>query len=255
MSQPRRLPTAGSPRRRRAVSVRWVLLGLALAAMGLVGVGTLAEALRPPPRGNQEAMPARGQELTPDPREEVDCTLPRPREDRPRHPDRVIGPAGPVLDVSSGTLLDCPQTFDELRVRLQGEVIGGVLRRDDGAWIQLNDGVYADPAGPLPSHRLYAGSNTGIGVHLPDNVADDIEVIGGPRTRGDVLTVIGTFHRVDDASAEVAVVRARTGQVIEPGERMHEPVLWDRALVGGVLTVIAAAGVGLERWASRRRRR
>lgn len=234
--------------------MRWVILGVALAVVAVVGVVTLAEALRPPFRAEEEAVPNGVGQLTSDPREEVDCTLPRPREDRPRQPDRAMGPAASAVEVSSTALLDCPQTFDEVRVRLRGEVIGGVLQRDDGAWVQLNDGAYADTVGPLPTHRLYVGSNSGIGVHLPDGLAEDIDTVGGPRTRGDVLTVTGAFHRVDDASAEVAVVRARTGRVIEPGGPLNEPVLWGRAVVGAVLAVVAGALVVLERWVSRRRR-
>lgn len=255
MSRLRGLSAGGSsPYRRRPVPVRWVFLGLLLAAVALVGVVTLAEALRPPFRAEEE-VPHGGGQLTSDPREEVECTVPRPREDRPRQPDRAVGQAMPAVDVSSTALLDCPQTFDGLRVRLQGEVVGGVLDRDDGAWLQLNDGAYADTVGPLPSHRLYVGSNSGIGVFVPDTLAEEISVIGGPRTRGDVLTVSGVFHRVDDASAEVAVVRARTGEVLEPGGPLQEPVLWGRAVAGGVLAVLAGALVCLERWVSRRRRR
>lgn len=244
-----------SPYRRRPVPVWWVLLGLLVAAIALVGVVTLAEALRPPFRAEEEVVPDGGGQLASDPRETVDCTLPRPREDRPRHPDRAMGPATSAVDVSSTALLDCPQTFDGLRVRLQGEVVGGLLERDEGAWVQLNDGAYADTVGPLPSHRLYVGSNSGIGVFVPDALAEEISVIGGPRTRGDVLTISGVFHRVDDASAEVAVVRARTGEVLAPGGPLQEPVLWDRAVAAGGFAVLAGALVGLERWVSRRRRR
>lgn len=254
MSRPSRLPSGASPRRRRPVPARWVLLGIVLAAVGVAGVATLGEALRPPFSGDDHIV-SDGADVATDPREEVDCTLPRPREDRPRPPDRMMGPAGPVLEVPSAVLVDCPQTFDGLRVRLRGEVVGGVLERDDGAWIQLNDGAYAQPGGPLPFHRLYVGSNSGVGVFLPDEVADDVDVVGGPDTRGDIVTVVGTFHRVDDASAEVAIVRARTGRVVESGGPLHQPVLWDRAVVAAVLTVAAAALVGLERWVSRRRRR
>lgn len=254
MNRPSRLPSGESPRRRRPVSVRWVLLGVVVAAAGLIGVATLAEALRPPFGGDDQVVSGGG-DLATDPRDEVDCTLPRPREDRPRPPDRMMGPAGPVLEVRSTALVDCPQTFDGLQVRLRGEVVGGVLERDDGAWVQLNDGAYAQPGGPLPFHRLYVGSNSGVGVFLPDEVAEDIDAVGGPDTRGDILTVVGTFHRVDDASAEVAIVRARTGRVVESGGPLHQPLLWDRVVVAAALTVAAGVLVGLERWVSRRRRR
>lgn len=194
-----------------------------------------------------------------DPRIEVECGEELPREGQSRETataestERLQqrGDVTPV-EVTSNQLYDCPQTYDGQVVRYRGEVIGAVLHRDDGAWVHLNDDIYADVLGPLPAHRDYRGGNAGVGVFVSHEVADAIEWVGGPDTRGDVLQIRGVFRRVDPASAEVAVIRAETAQIADRGGRFDQDPLRDRRFAALAAAAVAVAVTVVERVARRR---
>lgn len=220
-----------------------------ITLLALAAIVGLAELLRHP-RGGADMPEA----SIPDPREQVDCPQPEPREGRER-PKTSVGSVDPPVDVTSAILQECPGTFDGLRVRYEGEVVGGLLQRKDGTWALVNDDAYAAPLGPLPEHQVFLGGNAGIGVLLPDDLAAEISRVGGPGSRGALVTVTGTFHRVDDATGEVAVLEAHDGEVVRTGKTVSDPVLADRRIVAIVLGLVAAVVIGLERWVSLRRRR
>lgn len=233
--------------RREPVPRSLVLLGLAASFVALFGLAALTDLLRhplpdPPPSSPDDA-PAF------DPRTEVECIDPEPREGQER--EERTEPR--VVQASSGELYDCPQTFDDQVVSFRGEVVGALLRRGDGVWAQLNDDVYGLELGPLPSHRDFRGGNAGVGVLLPPELATQIEVIGGPAWEGDVVQVTGVFHRVDEPSGEVAIIRASSGEVVRRGQPFDDPPLRDRQIVAGLLAVTVAILTVLERLAARRR--
>lgn len=199
-----------------------VLLGTLCVLALLVGVVMIAEVLRHPPAVTPGPLEADAGDV----RDEISCPGTSPR-------------SGPM--VSSDELNDCPADYDGRAVVYEGEVVGALLTRRDGAWVQLNDDVYAGDLGPLPAHRDFRGGNAGIGVFLPAGLVDMVEMVGGPAARGDVLRITGVFHRVDPASGEVAVIRANGAEVRSRGAPIvHEP-LRDRRIVGGILALLAAA--------------
>ena len=215
---------------------RWRIGVVALGALAaLVGLIAGVEALRHP--AVVEPVPSPIDDG--DPRQPIVC------------PDRP--PAG-IPSVTSDDLLECPEIYDGVVVRYEGEAVGALLERSDGAWAQLNDDAYAGDLGPLPAHRDFRGGNAGIGVHLPPRLADRISHVGGPQRRGDVLTISGTFHRVDRGSGEVAVIRAQRGALTRPGQAIEPAPLVDRR-VAGSLTVLAVLVLVVGELVVRRRRR
>ncbi len=216
----------------------------------LAGVVTLTEWLRYPlPAGGSVAAETRLAGA--DPRDEIICETPVPREGIPRSPDPVV--PGEASTVTSNQLYDCPETYDRRAVSYRGEVVGAVLRRGGNAWVHLNDDPYAGDVGPLPAHRDFRGGNAGVGVFIPGSLADTITVIGGPQTRGDVLEVVGEFHRVDAASGEVTIIRARDGSVVREGGALPDTPLRDRQVVAVLLGLAATAVVAAERVVARQR--
>lgn len=184
-----------------------------------------------------------------DPRDEIECPDPLPREGEPRTAEI---PRASIADVSSNNLYDCPQSYDNQRVRYRGEVVGALLRRDTGVWVQLNDDVYADVIGPLPAHRDFRGGNAGVGVLLPTQLAEHIDFVGGPQTRGDVIEIEGVFNRVDP-SGEVAVIRADTVRAAASGGPYDDPLLHNRWIAAACAFLLAAGMVVAERVVARRR--
>jgi hypothetical protein len=229
---------------RRPVRRLRILGAFLLAIVALFGLGAMTELLRHPAPGGAPLDPVEGG----DPRDEIDCPEPEPREGR----EREDVDFSTVVRVDSNVLYDCPGTFDESLIRYRGEVVGDVLRRRDGAWVQLNDDIYAGDAGPLPAHRDFRGGNAGVGVFIPHDLAEQISFVGGPRFHGDVLEVVGVFHRVDPEADEVAIIRARQGEVVRPGRPFEDTPLRDRQVVALLLAPLALAIVLWERRAARR---
>lgn len=240
-------PGAGGRGARLPVARARVAAGAGLVVLVLAAIVGLAEVLRHPPPPGEPAVEAGA-----DPRLDVECPEPPPREGVERD-EAVIGPPGGVVDVSSNDLYDCPGSFNGRLVRYQGEAVGVALTRSAGAWVQLNDDVYADLRGPLPAHRDFRGGNAGVGVLVPRSLADEITVFGGPDTHGDLVEVVGVFHRVDPQTREVAVIRAGSGEIVRPGGAVTQPRLLDRGVAAALLGLAAAGIVLAERVAARRR--
>jgi hypothetical protein len=228
-----------TPPRRRPIPRRRVFAA-AVGLLALLGaVIAVGELLRHPydPASDIPESELAGA----DPRDELLCPEPAPREGQQR--DLGDEPSAPV-EVDSNDLYDCPESFDGRRVVYRGEVVGALMDRRDGVWTQLNDDVYAELLGPLPAHRDYRGGNAGVGVLLPHDTAATVNFVGGPQTRGDVLEVSGIFHRVD-ATGEVAVIRADGAQLVTDGEPFPDPPLIDRRIAAWIAMLVA---VGLTIW-------
>jgi hypothetical protein len=231
-------PTIGQP-----VS-RWkVLAGALLLTLFIAGLVAATEALRYPHTTTAAATAPGAQEPASDPRDPLSCEDPIPREGQVRETD---GGERRLRRVTSSELYDCPQTFDGSLVRYRGEVIGGVLQRSAGSWVHLNDDIYAGDIGPLPAHRDFRGGNGGLGVFIPPELAAQITHLGGPRAHGDIVEVVGTFHRVDESTGEVAILRAIQGTVTA-GRPLERPVLPARRVAGIAMLLLMVGTVTAER--------
>ncbi|MEY3019057.1 MAG: hypothetical protein RLZZ272_41 [Actinomycetota bacterium] len=146
----------------------------------------------------------------------------------------------PGARVGSSTVLRCPAAFDGLEVTFVGEVVGDVLPRRGGAWVLVNDDAYALTTGPLPGHRTFAGSNSGLAVWLPDPLVDGLSEPGRPGRRGDVVVVTGRIVRVDPDDSGGLTLRAETVRIAAPGTDVATPL--DVPLVLLALVLLALAG-------------
>lgn len=231
----------------------WKVGVAVIAAIALLGgLLTLLETLRHP-GATGPPVPSVGEQDV-DPRIDVDCPEPQPREGEDRD-TAAAAPSTDPVDITSADLLDCPETYDRALVSFQGEVVGQPLRRERGAWVALNDDAYAQELGPLPSHRQYRGGNEGLAVLLPQHVADRIGAVGGPGRRGDLVTVTGVFHRVDPDSGSTAVIRARHGDIVGPGGAIAKAEMPVRERVAALLALLAIGLIAAERVHAARWRR
>jgi hypothetical protein len=211
------------------------LLGVLVVALALAGVVQAVNLLRHPMPDDLPLVPELDDPAA-DPRTEVECEEP------------AVGAL-----VTSNELFDCPAEHHGRRVRYRGEAVGAVLDRADGAWVQLNDDIYAEARGPLPAHRDYAGGNAGVGAFLPAGLAAEIGLLGGPQHRGDVLEVEGEFRRIDHERREVAVIVVSEGTVVQRGRPIADPVLPERRGIAIALALLALAVAVAERLVARRR--
>ncbi|GGI08919.1 hypothetical protein [Egicoccus halophilus] len=142
--------------------------------------------------------------------------------------------------VTSAMVTACPAAFDGRRVTYAGELVGDLLRRDGGAWVQVNDDDYALVTGPLGSHTERRGGNQGLAVWLPDDLPDGL-VAGRADRRGDVVLVTGVVHRQDPADGGGLSVRADRLEVLAPATDVELAVDPGQAVLAGVAIAAAAA--------------
>ncbi len=154
--------------------------------------------------------------------------------------------------VSSTQVYLCPSAFDRVEVTYVGEVVGEVLRRRGGAWAQVNDDAYALELGPLVGHREHAGFNTGMSVWLPDGLHEDIEEVGRPGRRGDVILVRGMLLRADPDDGGGITIRAHELELLAASVDVEAPLHVVQAGVAALLAILAIAAVG---WSRRVRQR
>lgn len=153
----------------------------------------------------------------------------------------------PTSRVSSTQIYACPAAYDGLRVTYVGEVIGEVLRRRGGAWVQVNDDVYALEVGPLVGHREREGFNTGMSVWLPDGLHEQIEGVGRPGRRGDVLEIEGQVFRADPDDGGGLTIRAEEARVLAPHVAVDDPLHVPQAITAAVLAVLTLVALAWSR--------
>lgn len=153
--------------------------------------------------------------------------------------------------VSSSQITACPAALDGLEVTYVGEVVGDVLHRNGGAWVQINDDDYALITGPLVGHRELAGFNTGLAVWLEDLLANRIEAPGRPARRGDVVLVTGVVHQADPADGGGITLRAHTMETLANPVDVEPAVHVPQLVVAIVLSLLAGIGA-FDAWQRRR---
>lgn len=141
--------------------------------------------------------------------------------------------------ITSSQVVDCPEAFDGRRVSYTGEVIGDLLQREGGAWVLVNDDDYALAVGPLPGHQVHRGTNSGLTVWLPSELADRITGLGRPNQRGDIIHIQGHIRRTDPDDGGGLTLRADSLEVLEPAQRVNEPLHRPQAVLA--LTSLTAA--------------
>jgi hypothetical protein len=143
--------------------------------------------------------------------------------------------------VTSSELIECPRFFDGRRVAYTGEAVRAVLRRDDRAWVNLNDDPYGLAIGPLPEHRTAIGGNSGIPVSVPIEAAERITHVGDHSHLGDALEVEGVFLRADPSDGGGPAIQADTVTIARVGRRIERSASPGRIAVAAL--GLLAAGV------------
>ncbi|MEX2625994.1 MAG: hypothetical protein WD225_03865 [Ilumatobacteraceae bacterium] len=213
-------------------------LFLVVLVVGLQTVQAVDE--RPPEPG----MTVAADTLAPIAGEPVRCERERPDTEPAQRLAETLPAGGRV---TAAMVVACPQAFDGRRVAFAGELVGDLLRRDGGAWVQLNDDAYALDVGPLPAHDDLRGVNSGLQVWVPQEHLDGLTP-GRPGRRGDVVEVQGVIRRADPDDAGGLTLRADRLQVVAETTEVHVPV-------DGVQVALAAGACALAAglWLIRRR--
>lgn len=133
----------------------------------------------------------------------------------------------------------------EGEVTITGELVGDYgFRRDGWAWGQLNEDSYA--TSPILEGGPLSGSNVGVGVRIPRDLAEQLGPPGGYRRLGPLVELTGTWIYHDVSRGGESYLQVDSMLIVNRGRDLHEePVLW--RYVAGALLLTAAAALWLTR--------
>lgn len=88
-------------------------------------------------------------------------------------------PESAKTSVSIHELLSRPEIYDQQVIYIEGEIVGQVLRRKDGAWFHLKD-----------------KDGLMIGIWTSHAVVDNFSFLGRHGIRGDYLGITGVYYKI-----------------------------------------------------------
>lgn len=148
---------------------------------------------------------------------------------------------GEAVEVDSGQLLESADEYDGREVIYEGEAIGDVMMRGDFAWLTVNDDHYSEHA--LHEAGELKGGNSGIGVWLPADEAEKVNVLGRYGTVGDYVRVRGTFNADCAEHGGDVDIHAVSLEVIKPGLDVDTGPGLARYLAAGLAFVFLAVSM------------
>jgi hypothetical protein len=150
-------------------------------------------------------------------------------------------PAG-AFAAEEVTVLEIVELASELggeEVTVEGELVGDYGFRGDGwTWAQLNGDPYVFQ--PIREGGLPLGSNVGIGIRLPTELAEGLDPPGGYRNRGPVVRVTGIWKYHDPERQGESYLEVESLSVREPGRQFDEEANWSVFVLGVVLLAAAS---------------
>lgn len=152
--------------------------------------------------------------------------------------------------VDSSTLIDKSDLFDGRTVTYRGEVIGDVMVRSDGVWLNINDDSYS-----RQGERFHlAGYNRGQSVLAPKTAAKTVKYAGNYVQRGDIVEVTGIFHKAASKHGGEMMIEAKSVTLVKRGFPLTHRISRRRAVLAVVWMSIAVALFGLLRMDRLKRR-
>lgn len=106
--------------------------------------------------------------------------------------------------ISSADLINNAKQYDDKVVNYRGEVIGDIMIRGQYAWVNINDGQNA------------------IGIWAAGNLIKNIEYKGSYSSKGDVVEIMGIFHRSCPEHGGDLDIHAKTMRKVIPGKQIFE---------------------------------
>ena len=141
------------------------------------------------------------------------------------------------VEVNSASLVENASAWNGHVVTFKGEVIGEAMVRGKMAWIHLNDDAYMWKN--IEEGAKLDGYNSGHAVWAPANLAMKIRFFGDFKHEGDVVKIVGTFNAACPQHGGDMDIHASTLQIVRVGHPVHHVINTPRAIIAGVLLVLA----------------
>jgi hypothetical protein len=126
---------------------------------------------------------------------------------------------------SSEDLIKDAKKWDGHKVVYNGEAVTAIMSRGKYAWVNLNDGTNA------------------IGVWIKSSLAGEIKNLGDYKNKGDIVEVVGRFHRACPMHGGDLDIHAHKISIIKRGGPVAETLDTRRNIVSAVLFLLTIASV------------
>lgn len=157
----------------------------------------------------------------------------------------------PALAVDSATLVEAADKYDGRAITFKGEVIGDVMTRRGGAWININD----DPYSRQGRNFRLAGYNSGQSAFVPKSDARLIKITGSYTWRGDIVEVKGIFRKASSQHGGDMMIEGRSVRIIKKGFPLESPISRSKPVFAVVALILAASLAWLDHYLKAQRRR
>lgn len=141
------------------------------------------------------------------------------------------------VEVNSASLVENANAWNGHVITFKGEAIGEAMVRGKMAWIHLNDDAYMWKN--IEEGAQLGGYNSGHAVWAPANLAMKIRFFGDFKHEGDVVKIVGTFNAACPQHGGDMDIHASTLQIVRVGHPVHHVINTSRAIIAGVLLVLA----------------
>jgi len=141
------------------------------------------------------------------------------------------------VEVNSASLVENANAWNGHVITFKGEAIGETMVRGKMAWIHLNDDAYMWKN--LEEGAKLDGYNSGHAVWISADLAMKIRFFGDFKHEGDVVKIVGTFNAACPQHGGDMDIHASTLQIVRVGHPVHHVINTPRAIIAGVLLVLA----------------
>ncbi len=143
------------------------------------------------------------------------------------------------VEVNSASLVENASAWDGHVVAFKGEAIGEAMARGKMAWVHLNDDAYMWRN--IEEGAKLNGYNSGHAVWISTHLSREIRYFGDFKHEGDVVKVTGKFFAACPEHGGDMDIHASTLQIVRVGHPVRHVINTPRAVIAGVLLVIAFA--------------
>lgn len=142
-------------------------------------------------------------------------------------------------EVTVTDLIERSSDLADTEVLVEGELVGDYGRRaDDTVWTQLNGDTYVNE--PIAEGGEPSGSNIGVGIRMPTELAPFSHEPGGYHHRGPIVAVTGIWKHHDPGRQGESYLEVEDLSVVDAGRRLDEGPDVISIVLG--LVLLAAAG-------------
>lgn len=141
------------------------------------------------------------------------------------------------VEVNSASLVENASAWNGHVVTFKGEVIGEAMVRGKMAWIHLNDDAYMWKN--IEEGAQLGGYNSGHAVWISADLAMKIRFFGDFKQEGDVVKIVGTFNAACPQHGGDMDIHASTLEIVRVGHPVYHVINTSRAIIAGVLLVLA----------------